>query len=956
MRINTLYEGHYRAIEEDFLELASCLHREDRQLTVISAGTGQLDRLRQLLLKNSENGIIGGIEFLPGIRHLAQKISPVPVPVEKVSHSDRTLFTLHAMKEVKGGEPLFDLRENTETAHSMGTFFENLFEHGITPELYEITSMSLTGGQSTTERTVGRILGRYDKERRKGYVSCGDMIMEREIAGGIQGAYIFYGFYDLNPAQRRFLKRFCKSAEEVFWFSPVSENSQWSSIYLRTGRLLQDMGIGSLVRSGNRRQMNSFAAFFEALKKQSMPVVPADGFRITAVSGEIGACRAALKRIGELNADKGIKLGRIAVVRRKQEGESLVRIAHHEGIPVNAPLKTKLSCLPAGSFILNLMKAIGTDFYYVHLENLLASGILVDEVAADPQEIIRVAENSGIRMGLKRWRDWYSSLEEENRLGSFLRKLDTFFSGLPKKALASEYLEQLRNFFEETALESIPRSIRDTLFDPQMFRFSGEVSMSQFSDSLRLYYQAKDIVLREPDPDGFLVLTIEKVRGSLFDSVLLMDMEEGIYPGSPDEDPRLSEKLRERLQMTLKYERETEDGFLLRQAGEAAGKNLDIIFRQTDNEGNEISPSPFISNLVHPEDNRPGNAVWFLTESSSPLAQMAGGSHPGQKRILAAGRGEYPSDPLFFRALAAERSRMDYDGFDCYDGIVDSSPVKLDRISPTLLEGYMRCPFALLMSKGWKKIERIELTEIGSSPGPITKGLLIHDAVEEIIEKHGFTPSPAQVEAILRQVGVSRGLAGKLGSAYFEEIFIEKQKDIILKSLEVLNDKDWRFAGREVKLRGSLGDLPITGTLDLILDDEESRLVLIDLKTGKLPSKNGIDKGRNFQLPFYYQLVKQNFTGKDIATVAYVAVSDRSPGKLVSFTGDEMESLMETVTHNAERIATMIRAGLFPPIPTESCDNCDYSGICRRNPFIRIKEKVKSDNRMEMFRGIMLKK
>lgn len=956
MHINTLYEGHYRALEEDFLELVRRLRKEERELSVISAGTGQLDRLRELLLSDSDNGIIGGIHFLPGIRHLAQKIYPVPLPVEKVSHSDRTLFTLHAMKEVKKGEPLFDLRENTETAHSMGSFFESLFEHGITPELYDITSISLSGGQTTTEKTVGRILGSYDIERRKGYHSCGDMVLERDIPDRVQGTYIFYGFYDLNPSQRRFLKKFCKSAGEVFWFSPVSRSSHWSSVYQRTSQLLQDIGIGSLVRSGNRKQMNSFASFFEALASQSRPVVPAKGFRITAVSGEIGSCRAALKRIVEMNENEAIDLRGIAVVRRKQEGESLVRLAHHEGVPVNAPLKTKLSSLPAGSFVLNLLKAIGTDFYYVHVQNLLASGLFVDEFAADPLEIVYVAENSGIRMGLQRWRDWYSSAAEKNRLVSFLRKLDTFFSGLPPVALASEYLEHLRNFFEETVSGSIPRSIRDSLFDPHEFTFSMEVSLPQFIDALRLNYQARDIVLRAADPEGFRVLTIEKVRGSLFDSVLLMDMEEGIYPGSPDEDPRLSEELRARLQMSLKTERETEDGFLLRQAGEAAGKSLDIIFRQTDNEGGEISPSPFISNLVHP-DNQPAKASWFVTGSSSPLSQMAGGAHPGQERVQAAGNGDYPVDPFFSRAIAAERSRMNaFGGFDCYDGIVSSSPVKLDRISPTLLEKYMRCPFALLMSsRGWK-IRRTELTEIGTSPDPMIRGVVIHAAFEEIVKEQGFTSTEKQVDDILREQASEHSLEGRLGSEFFVDIFIEKQKQIILSSLSQLAAKGWKYIGSEVSLEGSLGDMPIDGRIDLILEDDASNLILLDLKTGLLPARKGTAEGRHFQLPFYYQLAAQNYPGRNVAEAAYVSVSDKYPGKLMSFTGDEMENLMKSVSVNAQRIVSMIRKGLFPPIPTDKCDYCDYSGICRRNPFARIKAKVKSDRRMEMFAGMVLKK
>ncbi|MCD4700216.1 MAG: PD-(D/E)XK nuclease family protein, partial [Candidatus Aegiribacteria sp.] len=179
---------------------------------------------------------------------------------------------------------------------------------------------------------------------------------------------------------------------------------------------------------------------------------------------------------------------------------------------------------------------------------------------------------------------------------------------------------------------------------------------------------------------------------------------------------------------------------------------------------------------------------------------------------------------------------------------------------------------------------------------------------------------------------------------------------IVLSSLSQLSVKGWMYVDSEVYLEGNLGEIPVAGRIDLILEDDESNLVLLDLKTGKLPSKGGTAKGRDFQLPFYYQLAKQNFQGNSISLLAYAAVSDRNPGKLVSFTGDEMESVMETVTVNARQIVLMIRKGLFTPIPTVSCDYCDYIGICRRNPFVRIKEKVKLDSRMEIFREIMLKK
>jgi len=236
------------------------------------------------------------------------------------------------------------------------------------------------------------------------------------------------------------------------------------------------------------------------------------------------------------------------------------------------------------------------------------------------------------------------------------------------------------------------------------------------------------------------------------------------------------------------------------------------------------------------------------------------------------------------------------------------------------------------------------------------KGLVIHAAAEKLVKEHGFTPTSEQVDEVLREQASAHSLEGRLGSELFVDIFIEKYKQTLLSSLSRLSEKNWTYVGSEVYLEGNLEEMPVVGGIDLILQDDESNLVLLDLKTGKLPRKKGIAEGRHFQLPFYYQLTKQNYPDKDIAELAYVAVSDRNPGKLVSYSGDEIENMMKTVTANAQRIVSMIRAGLFPPIPTASCDYCDYIGLCRRNPFSRIKEKVKSDDRMVIFREIMLKK
>ncbi len=951
MSINTLYEGHYRALETDFLELAGEILSSGEHLTVITAGTGQLDRLRELLLKKSSRGIIGGVKFLPGIRHLASELSAVPMVMETVSHADRTFFTLRAMEAIEPNEPLYYLRKNSETAHSMGTFFENLFEHGVTPDIYEQTSLSLSGEQTETEIVIGRVFGKYNAYRRERYACCGDMIMEQLLPHTETGATVFYGFYDLNPAQRRFLRRFLDHSSGIFWFSPLEEHSQWNKVYARTRKLLENQGITSIRVPGGREAMNPFADFFEALHVQSRPSVPADGFHITAVSGEMGASRAALKRIIELNTKQKIPFSDIAVIRKKIEGDSLVFLAHHEGIPTACSLKAELSTVPSGKFVLDLACINDGDFHYTLIEEIMSSGILTDDLNPGPSEISRIVETSGIRMGLGQWRDWFVSLDSRNKSGRLLRKLDGFYCGLPDTAVPVDYLNRLKILVEDISAGGLPSELKEALFDTNSFRWNREVSWKQFTDALLLYYKEKVIVLRDGSKHGFQVLTIEKARGSIFSSVILMDLEEGIYPSPSIEDPRLSDELRKKLQMTLKSERETEDGYLLRQAGEAAGRTLDIIYRQRDAAGSEIYPSSFISNLVTIDSDYSPDPAWFSVSSSSAIEQMLGGIHKGQQRAFVLSSENLPRNPFFVSSLTAESSRMGTGDFDSYDGVFDNSPFRKRVYTATMLEEYVRCPFAYLAGRIWKLKER-KIPLVSSSPDSRLTGKIVHETVEEIIRVYGFRPADDDIMRILLREADKSDLEPKLGNPFLEELFLEKQKEIIRRSLEVLAAEEWKFIDSEVDLQGKIGSLDIRGRIDLILEDKDENLVLLDLKTGRLPSKKGIEKGKYYQLPFYYRMTKDSYPEKSISKIAYAGISAREPGRLIGYSGDGIEQIMDTVRKNFERIAKMMQGGLFPPIPTGNCEFCNFKNLCRKTPSQRIKTKAVSDSRMELLSGM----
>lgn len=949
MAFRTLYEGHYRALEKDFSRLLAGFDPvEDHLLTVVSAGSVQLDRLRRLVLDGRPSGVASGIRFLPGITHLARSLSPLPSPPRSVSPADRMLFSLAAMATLGPEEPFHRLRDNTETARSLGDFFEELYEHGITPELYRVTLMSLSRDETATERTIGRLLDLYGHAREKRYSTCTDMVLEGGTVLRGNERIVFYGFYDLNPGQRRFLRDVFRRAGEVYWFSPAAEGSRWDPVYRRTRKLLEESGAVPAARSDTYTAMNDFAGFFEALAGTGRAPVPPEGFRMTAVAGEMGACRTVLRRVRELE-ERGVPLSRIAVARRKGEGDCLVRMAVHEGVPVDEPLKVRLLQMPAAGFILDILQAVSGDLHRTGLESLVSRDLFAEELHTDPALISAICMESGIRRGFEAWREWYRGHHGDPGAPQLLRALDSLHSRFPPAAAPADYLEILEGFVEEHSVLDGEGKLWGSLFGIDGFRYADPVTLDQFTSALRMQYRSEEVELRPADPEGFRVLTPESLRGGLYSGVILMDMEEGVYPRSQVEDPRLGEELRSRLQLALRSQREEEDAFLLRQAGEAAACTLDILYREQSEEGAEISPSPFIAPLISPGRGSGLGGRWFSRESSSPVVQLLGGDHPGQRSSLEALAGRMPRGEAAVRSLQAETSRMGLSGFDRWDGILGRLVTAPVSYSPTMLEQYVRCPFAFMASRIWG-LERREPVEVGSTPDPAARGEVVHEAVERAVEVHGFTPSPGGMREIMESSARRRALESRLGAGYLFDLFVERETRAAVSSLQAMAGRGWRFLESEASLEGSLGDIPISGRVDLLLEDREGRMALIDIKTGRLPSSSDIRKGLVYQLPFYYLLARSAYPDREIGTLAYASVSERTPGKLEEWTPAMLDGIMEDVKERACTLVRMIGEGLFPPAPTSRCESCAFRDLCRLTPSERIRLKVLSDERMGFFR------
>ena len=116
--------------------------------------------------------------------------------------------------------------------------------------------------------------------------------------------------------------------------------------------------------------------------------------------------------------------------------------------------------------------------------------------------------------------------------------------------------------------------------------------------------------------------------------------------------------------------------------------------------------------------------------------------------------------------------------------------------------------------------------------------------------------------------------------------------------------------------------------------------MVIDYKTGRLPSGNDIVEGRALQLPLYH-LAAEQLLGTPCMGGAFHAVAvepaskerlfatvDRVRGKLTP--RENFPDAMAEVAATVGRFVENMRAGRFDALPTHDCSSyCEYRHICR---------------------------
>ena len=220
MALLSVHLGHWRALEKTWITEFTRTGANGGT-AVVTAGSQIASRLAELI-----PGPTAGARFFPGIPLLARSLAGT-LTSDKVSVPQSITLAYHAGYELN-------------SAASAAAFFENLLENGINAEMFEIQSKSLREPDTEVAKTASRFT-EYQKLRDKEFPFTPYGTMRRgPSGGGMYQTVMFYGFYDLNPGQRNYIRKLA-SITDIKWFSPVHPSHHWRKAFVRTMDFLKDL-------------------------------------------------------------------------------------------------------------------------------------------------------------------------------------------------------------------------------------------------------------------------------------------------------------------------------------------------------------------------------------------------------------------------------------------------------------------------------------------------------------------------------------------------------------------------------------------------------------------------------------------------------------------------------------------------------------------------------------------
>ena len=495
---------------------------------------------------------------------------------------------------------------------------------------------------------------------------------------------------------------------------------------------------------------------------------------------------------------------------------------------------------------------------------------------------------------------------------------------------------------------------------------------------------------------GVFVASLGAATGMEFDTVWLLGMSEGDYPGRSGEDPLLPEYVRAQVLMgALPLRREAQlherRDYLAALAG---GERRRLSYSRVDPVTRRSQyPSPWLleaastlagervsSERLHTYD-APWLAVIESMEDALRMAEEGRAADGHEYDVLALARWQRTGSRLrrhplasdggtLGRALAMEQARAtnrltEWDGY--VGGIAGGSRRlggSLSQVmSPTRLEAWATCPYRhflgnVLNLSAWETPEDV------LTISPLERGSLVHAVLERFITeamdagppspREGWTPMQRER---LREIAQEEFLDAERRGVTGRRVLWEVAQEDILQDLERFLDDDERYRAEEgmqplhveytfgldgppvaMALPGG-GEVRFRGFIDRVdVAPDGLRAVVMDYKTGssrqyEKMKDDPLMAGKRLQLPVYALAVRETLLPEAALRAEYWFTSANGGYTRVPVTFDAIDAQFR---NTVQAIAEGIRGGVFPANPGPSVfggpENCRYCDFQRICP------------------------
>jgi superfamily I DNA/RNA helicase/RecB family exonuclease len=408
---------------------------------------------------------------------------------------------------------------------------------------------------------------------------------------------------------------------------------------------------------------------------------------------------------------------------------------------------------------------------------------------------------------------------------------------------------------------------------------------------------AGTLTARAPQDETVSLLTAHAAKGLEWDVVAVVGVQEGVWP-----DLRLRNTLlgAERLADLAAGRGSSPPELLSRALAEERRLFYVAITRArhrlivTAVQGEDAHPSRFLDELQPwiGDDDRPVAAVPRGLDLRSLVAELRASVCAAPDAIdPSTGR---PYDDETRAAAAQQLARLALAGVPGADPaswyglkpVSDRSPVfdpdEPVRVSPSKVDAFERCGLRWLLEAA------------GGRAGDSTSqyiGTLVHEVAAEAAT-HGLTPEE------IRALFEARWKSADVPTAWYGEKQRLRARDMVEKVIELVQARVDRLVACEHPFQVSMGRAVLTGRVDRLERDEDGRLIVVDLKTGKT-------KPPRSQVPHHPQLGAYQVA---VEAGAFDAVADgerRSGGAELIQLGDGSHATVQrqpALSESADRL------------------------------------------------------